>query len=76
METSQPSSPSISGQIAPVPSTTEAQHLLSEQLALPLTDSEQAASWRQLSALHPGNRFRLMFGMQLLPQNRPDVTSR
>ena len=41
-----------------------------EQLALPLTDSERAASQRQLDKLHPGNRFRLMFGQPLLPELR------
>jgi len=38
------------------------------QLALPLTDSERKASRRQLDQLHPGNRFRLMFGQPLLRQ--------
>jgi hypothetical protein len=39
-----------------------------EQMALPLSDSERKASRRQLDQLHPGNRFRLMFGQPLLPQ--------
>ncbi len=38
------------------------------QLALPLTDSERRTSRRQLDKLHPGNRFRLMFGQPLLRQ--------
>jgi hypothetical protein len=37
-----------------------------EQLVLPLTASEFAASRRQIEALHPANRFRLMFGRPFL----------
>jgi hypothetical protein len=47
-----------------------------EQMALPLSDSERKASRRQLDQLHPGNRFRLMFGQPLLPQDgQRDLTS-
>jgi len=41
---------------------------LSEQLALPLTESERAASSKQLRAMHRGNRFRLMFGQAPLSE--------
>lgn len=37
-------------------------------MALPLSESEQRASRIALNKLHPGNRFRLMFGQPLLPQ--------
>ncbi len=47
-----------------------------EQLALPLTDNERKASRKQLEMLHPGNRFRLMFGQPLLPQGRSSGASR
>ncbi|OYW76465.1 MAG: hypothetical protein B7Z37_08505 [Verrucomicrobia bacterium 12-59-8] len=53
------------------PSTTE-----NAQLALPLTASEQKESKRQLDQLHPGNRFRLMFGQLLLPQGLVTGSSR
>ena len=46
-----------------------------EQLALPLTYSERLASRRQLDKLHPGNRFRLMFGQPLLPETPATGTS-
>jgi hypothetical protein len=49
---------------------------VSEQLALPLTDEERAASWKQLHSLHRGNRFRLMFGLPNLPENVPNGTFR
>jgi hypothetical protein len=38
-----------------------------EMTVQPLTDAERAASWLQLSRMHPGNRFRLMAGLPLLP---------
>lgn len=41
---------------------------MNEQLALPLTDSERAASRKQLDRVHPGNRFRLMAGLPMLPE--------
>jgi hypothetical protein len=39
-----------------------------EQLALPMTFEERRADRKRLDQLHPGNRFRLMFGQPLLPQ--------
>jgi hypothetical protein len=48
----------------------------SDQIALPLTESEQKDSRRQLQSLHPGNRMRLMFGQPLLPQEPPSGPSR
>jgi hypothetical protein len=36
------------------------------------TDEERAANWRELEKLHPGNRFRLMFGMPMLPTPNPN----
>ena len=44
---------------------------MNDQLAKPLTDSERRASRQALNQLHPGNRFRLMFGQPLLPQSGP-----
>jgi hypothetical protein len=41
---------------------------LNDQLALPLSEQERKASRKQLDKLHPGNRFRLMFGQPLLPE--------
>jgi hypothetical protein len=41
---------------------------LNDQLALPLSEQERKASRNQLDKLHPGNRFRLMFGQPLLPE--------
>jgi hypothetical protein len=41
---------------------------LNDQLALPLSEQELKASRKQLDKLHPGNRFRLMFGQPLLPE--------
>ena len=37
----------------------------------PLTDAERAANYRELHKMHPGNRFRLMFGLPLLPESQP-----
>ena len=48
----------------------------SDQIALPLTESEQKDSRRQLQSLHPGNRMRLMFGQPLLPQEPGNGPSR
>jgi hypothetical protein len=42
---------------------------LNDQLALPLSEQERKASRKQLDKLHPGNRFRLMFGQPLLPED-------
>jgi hypothetical protein len=36
---------------------------------LPLTKEELAENHRELMKLHPANRFRLMFGQPLLPEN-------
>jgi hypothetical protein len=47
----------------------------SDQLALPLTATERAASWRQVNKLHPANRFRLMFGQPLLPEGQKNGMS-
>jgi len=75
MDINQHNSDSTSGPNGPRQSITGVPVPLSEQLALPLTESEQMESWKQLSALHPGNRFRLMFGMPLLPQSPPNGKS-
>jgi hypothetical protein len=64
MKSSQPSYTSTSAPAAKPPSPAQE----NAQLALPLTDSECRASRRQLDQLHPGNRFRLMFGQPLLRQ--------
>jgi len=56
--------------------TEESYQALSEQLVLPLTDSERGESRQYLDTLHPGNRFRLMFGMPLLPEPPQNSTSR
>ena len=40
----------------------------SGMLALGSIDSARVESRRQLAKLHPGNRFRLMFGLPLLPE--------
>jgi predicted Zn-ribbon and HTH transcriptional regulator len=71
--------PSMSPTSAPVPddqpgSSTETATESSEQLALPLTDGERAASWKSLNKLHRGNRFRLMFGQPLLDEGRKSLT--
>ena len=42
---------------------------MNDQLAKPLLESERLASRKALNQLHPGNRFRLMFGQSLLPQD-------
>lgn len=42
---------------------------MSDQIAKPQTDQDRAKDHRALSEMHPGNRFRLMFGMTLLPQS-------
>lgn len=39
-----------------------------EELALPMTFEERKADRKKLDQLHPGNRFRLMFGQPLLPR--------
>lgn len=59
---------STSGPGTPPPSPAREIAVSSEQLATPLTESERAESWKQLSELHPGNRLRLMFGLPLLDE--------
>ncbi|RYD36733.1 MAG: hypothetical protein EOP86_05215 [Verrucomicrobiaceae bacterium] len=44
--------------------------LLADREMNPVTDFGRAASWRYLNTLHPGNRFRLMFGQPFLPDGR------
>ena len=39
------------------------------------SDAERAANHRALKDLHPGNRFRLMFGLPLLDQSDYDAMS-
>lgn len=75
MESRQPNSKSTFGPAEKPPSPEL--HLAGEnaQLALPLTEGERTASRRQLDQLHPGNRFRLMFGQPLLPQEPGSGTS-
>jgi hypothetical protein len=46
------------------------------RLAPALTDSERAASRKRLDQMHPGNRFRLMAGLPLLPEPPANSTSR
>ena len=58
---------SISEQDSQQPFGETGSPLNSDQLAVPLTENERADSWKQLSKLHPANRFRLMFGQPLLP---------
>ena len=41
---------------------------MNDQLAKPLTESEHRASRQALNQLHPGNRFRLMAGLPMLPE--------
>jgi hypothetical protein len=49
---------------------------LNDQLALPLSEQERKASRKQLDTLHPGNRFRLMFGQPLLPEETGEGESK
>jgi hypothetical protein len=46
-----------------------------DRLAMPLTVNERAESRRQLIQLHPGNRFRLLAGMPLLPDEPENGSS-
>jgi hypothetical protein len=49
---------------------------MNDQLAKPLTESERRASRQALNQLHPGNRFRLMAGLSMLPENpKPPLKS-
>jgi hypothetical protein len=76
MEIPQPNFPSTLGRGGQPASTFSAPPPTSEQLAQPLTESERGQSWKQISSLHPGNRFRLMFGRPLLPESPESATSR
>ena len=76
MDIPQPSFTSTSALAGLQPSMQEVPATPSEQLAPPLTENERAASWKQLSSLHRGNRFRLMFGMPLLPEDPGNGNSR
>lgn len=40
-----------------------------ERMAQPMTDEQRKADRIEVQKLHPGNRFRLMFGQPLLPQD-------
>ncbi|GEM_PF-3965967 len=40
-----------------------------ERLAPAASDGERAATRRRLKDMHPGNRFRLMAGLPLLPDS-------
>lgn len=44
-----------------------------DQASIP-TPEERAADHRKLMKLHRGNRFRLMFGLPLLPPDAPPPT--
>lgn len=48
---------------------------MNERLAQPPTEAERAASRKAIDALHPGNRFRLMFGQPLFPQPEWDAVN-
>lgn len=45
------------------------QQMIDDQLAKPLADSERRLSRKALNQLHPGNRFRLMAGLSMLPED-------
>ncbi len=40
-----------------------------QQLAIPMTEEQIREDRLKVQKLHPGNRFRLMFGQPLLPQD-------
>lgn len=44
-----------------------------DRLASPRSDDERRDDAAELAKLHPGNRFRRMFGRPLLPQPEYDV---
>jgi hypothetical protein len=75
MKPSQPSYTSTSAPGGKPPSPARLSAEANAQLALPLTEGERTASRKQLDQLHPGNRFRLMFGQPLLPQEPESETS-
>lgn len=68
--------PSTSGPDAKPASRGRSSAKLNDQLALPLSEQERKASRKQLDKLHPGNRFRLMFGQPLLPEETGEGESR
>ncbi len=68
--------PSISGPDAKPASRGRSSAKLNDQLALPLSEQERKASRKQLDKLHPGNRFRLMFGQPLLPEETGEGESK
>lgn len=41
---------------------------MNHQLATPKSESERREERRSLQQLHPGNRFRLMAGLSMLPE--------
>ena len=45
---------------------------ISKQLALPLSDNERAESFKSVRQLSVGNRFRLMYGATLLPDDQEE----
>jgi hypothetical protein len=47
---------------------------LDERLVHAPTENERAASLREVRKLHPGNRFRLMAGLPLLPDEPVPVS--
>ena len=67
---------STSAQGGPPPSAAQLSRPSSDQLALPLTANERAASRKQLDKLTVGNRFRMMYGMPILPEARSSGRSR
>lgn len=69
MDSSPRKRPSTSGPDAKPASRGRSSARLNDQLALPLSEQERKASRKQLDKLHPGNRFRLMFGQPLLPED-------
>jgi len=44
---------------------------MNHQLAIPKSDSERREERRSFQQLHPGNRFRLMAGLSMLPEKEP-----
>jgi hypothetical protein len=49
---------------------------MNDQLAKPPSESELRRVRREVLQLHPGNRFRLMAGLSMLPENpKPPLKS-
>jgi hypothetical protein len=44
---------------------------MNHQLATPKSESERREERRSFRQLHPGNRFRLMAGLSMLPETEP-----